>query len=382
MVTVEQLTTDPHPHLARLRVTSPVAWVCDLDSWVVTGRDAAVAVMRDSGRFTVDDSRFTTGRVVGPSMLSTDGADHARHRAAFAEAFRPAATRERLEDVVINIARRRVADAASQKTVDLRTAIAGPVAAEVAIEALGLVETSPAEVLEWYIDIVEAVSAMSVDLRAVADSSLMRGVRTAVARTVATPNTALAATRESAAKLTDAEFASNVAIVMFGALETSESMITNLLRFVIADPRLQARLRADPAMRDRAIEESLRLEPGASIVDRYAVGDCELAGQALGDGDHVTVSLSGANRDPAFYAAPDSFSLDRTGEPAQLAFATGPHVCLGAHLARMETRAVLDAWFSSGIEATPALVGFDAPAGLVFRKPERLVVENRPISSE
>ena len=95
MITLEALETDPHPLLARLRETEPVAWVPVLDGWLVTRRDLAMQVMRDAEAFTVDDPRFSTGQVVGPSMLTLDGAEHRRHRDPFAGPFRLAPVRER-----------------------------------------------------------------------------------------------------------------------------------------------------------------------------------------------------------------------------------------------------------------------------------------------
>ncbi len=126
------------------------------------------------------------------------------------------------------------------------------------------------------------------------------------------------------AGLADAEFASNVAVVMFGALETSEAMIANLLWHVLGDAEVEQQLRATPDLRDRAIEESLRLEPGAAVVDRYAVRSTEVAGIEIGSRDPVTVSLAAANRDPAAHLEPNRFSLDRGAEPSHLAFAPGP----------------------------------------------------------
>ena len=80
-ITLADLDHDPHPWLARLRDAEPVSWLPALTGWLVTRHDLAVAVMRDSAAFTVDDPRFSTARVVGPSMLSLDGAAHGRHRA-------------------------------------------------------------------------------------------------------------------------------------------------------------------------------------------------------------------------------------------------------------------------------------------------------------
>src|SRR3954447_25654987 len=87
-VTVADLEGDPHALLARRREREPVSWVPAIDGWLVTRRDLALEAMRDASRFTVEDPRFTTARVVGASMLSLDGAEHARHRAPFTEPFR------------------------------------------------------------------------------------------------------------------------------------------------------------------------------------------------------------------------------------------------------------------------------------------------------
>src|SRR5262245_19424794 len=87
-ITLEELERDPHPLLHRLRATEPVSWLPALDGWLVTRRDLALDVMRDDETFTVDDPRFSTSQVVGPSMLSLDGDAHARHRDPFAAPFR------------------------------------------------------------------------------------------------------------------------------------------------------------------------------------------------------------------------------------------------------------------------------------------------------
>jgi hypothetical protein len=73
MVTLSDLDDDPHPVLARLRAGAPVCWVPVLGAWLVTGYDLAIEVLRDARTFTVDDPRFSTAKVVGPSMLSLDG---------------------------------------------------------------------------------------------------------------------------------------------------------------------------------------------------------------------------------------------------------------------------------------------------------------------
>ena len=71
-----ELELDPHPLLARLREHEPVSWLPALEAWLVTRRDLTLEAMRDPGTFTVDDPRFSTGQVVGPSMLTLEGAEH------------------------------------------------------------------------------------------------------------------------------------------------------------------------------------------------------------------------------------------------------------------------------------------------------------------
>ncbi|MEH0525730.1 hypothetical protein QBA38_43750 [Streptomyces stelliscabiei] len=67
--TLAELARDPHPRLALLRAREPVSWVPELDGWLVTRRDLALSVMQDAATFTVDDPRFSTAQIVGPSML-------------------------------------------------------------------------------------------------------------------------------------------------------------------------------------------------------------------------------------------------------------------------------------------------------------------------
>jgi len=149
-------------------------------------------------------------------------------------------------------------------------------------------------------------------------------------------------------------------------------MIANALLHLLEHPELLAGARRDMDLLDAAIEESLRLEPAAAVVDRYATTDAEAAGARIRRGDLVRVSITAANRDPATYPDPDRFDPGRPRRPRHLAFAQGPHVCLGVHLARLETRiglaALLDRLPDLRLDPTrPAKI-----QGLVFRKPPTL----------
>ena len=107
-LTLAELREDPHPALARLRETEPVSWVPVLNGWLVTRWDLAAAVMRDSATFTVDDPRFSTARIVGPSMLSLDGPGHDRHRRPFGAPFSRSGVHDQLAAFVTGEADRLV----------------------------------------------------------------------------------------------------------------------------------------------------------------------------------------------------------------------------------------------------------------------------------
>src|SRR3954447_7540694 len=134
--TVEELEGDVHGLLARLRESEPVSWLPALDGWLVTRRDLALQVMRDAETFTVDDPRFSTGQVVGPSMLTLDGPQHRRHRDPFAAPFRLDAVRERFTQPVADEADRLLDRIAPLGAAELRRELAGPLAAATVTHAL------------------------------------------------------------------------------------------------------------------------------------------------------------------------------------------------------------------------------------------------------
>jgi cytochrome P450 len=380
-VTLAQLEADPHPVLARLREHEPVSWLPALGGWLVCRRDLAMGVMRDAETFTVDDPRFSTGRVVGPSMLTLDGTAHKRHRDPFARPFRLAAVRERFTAPVAAEADRLIDAIAPAGAAELRRELAGPLATAAVMHALGLADASTAQVLGWYDAIVASVTEITAgrppteagrrgfeELRAAIEPALERAPETSL----------VAAAASDGGGLERGEVVSNAAVLLFGGIETTEGMIANAIAHLLAHPDQLAAVRAEPELLANAIEESLRLEPAAAVIDRYATRDAELAGAQIRERELVVVSIAGANRDPSAFPDPDRFDVRRENAKLHAAFAHGPHVCIGMHLARLEAHTAV----ARVLERLPGLrLDPDrppAPRGLVFRKPDALRVRWTP----
>ncbi len=139
----------------------PVSWVPVLDGWLVTRRDLALQVMRDARRSPSTTRASRRPAIVGPSMLSLDGAQHDRHRRPFTGPFSQAAVHEQLEAFVTGEADRLVSAMRPAGRGDLSRSLAAPLAVAVVARVLGLGQLPAGTILSWYDAIVSAVSQLT-----------------------------------------------------------------------------------------------------------------------------------------------------------------------------------------------------------------------------
>jgi cytochrome P450 len=288
---------------------------------------------------------------------------HAHHRDPFAPAFRPAAVRARFASSVQAHTDELLGGLRGEA--ELRREFAGPLAVAVLADVLGLTGVAADTMLPWYDALNAAVSGISAGLPIPQAATDAFGALRAAIEASLVPPSLMA---EVAASLSVDATVSNTAVLLFGGIDTVEGMITNAVLHLLTHPDQQP---TDADSLANAVEESLRLEPAAALLDRYATRDIELAGARIRAGDLVSLSLAGAHRDPAVFAEPDRFDIGRANARQHLAFARGPHFCLGAELARLEANTALAA-----LIALPnlRLVRPVSPRGLVFRKPPELHV--------
>jgi cytochrome P450 len=154
-------------------------------------------------------------------------------------------------------------------------------------------------------------------------------------------------------QLTPVEVRTQIAFIILAGNETTRQLLGNLLVRLATDRALFDHLRADRSLVERAVEESLRIDPPFPMLIRNVEQPTDVFDHAMQPGEKIVFGLASANRDEAVYDDPDRFDLARANWREHVAFGAGPHVCPGASLARLEAHVLLDAVLDRIEQLTP-----------------------------
>jgi len=387
------LVRDPYPRFAELRAQCPVhqgtagqlfgvplidqAAFSETGAYYTACSYAAVAqVLLDGETFSSSGYGKTMGLVMGHSILEMDEPEHHRYRSLLQQAFSQKAMDRWERELVAPIVSRCVDRFVDRGHADLVRELTFPFPLEVIAGMLGL----PDEDLPRFHRLAVELISIAVDVaRGIAASQQLRDYFAEIlAARRARPGddliSVLALAELDGQRLTDEEIFAFLRLLLPAGAETTYRSSSNLFFGLLTSPDQLAALRADRSLMRRAIEEALRWEPPLTGIARTATRDAVVDGVPIPKGSVVGVSLGAANHDPTRWEDPERFDIFR--EPKQhLAFAYGNHTCLGMHLARMETRVVVDAV----LDRLPNLrLDPDAEdvhvTGLTFRAPASLPV--------
>lgn len=350
-----EVVRDPFTAYGRARESAPLARILTpgLGSmWVLTRHEGARAMLADP-RFELNAASYMRPDVPEDclpymrTMQEMDGPEHVRLRRQVAPAFtarRAAEFRPRIEAVVETLL-----GALPSGTVDLVPSFARPLPIEVICELIGI----PAPGRPRWREYGAAVAAGAGREFAAAIPEIMAGAKAAVAHRRAEPGDDLLSDLIADGGLDDTELVTLVwHLVLAG--QTPANLIANAVDTLLAHPDQLADLRADPGLMPGAVEELLRwCGPQLLSIPRYAREDVELYGTKIGQGEPVTAALATANRDPRVFPDPERFDI-RRAPAGQLGFAHGPHFCLGAAPARVQTEIALTALLRRSPDLTPA----------------------------
>ncbi|MEU4834594.1 cytochrome P450 [Streptosporangium sp. NPDC023615] len=353
LLTDLEVMRDPFAVYGRARERSPLARLS------APGFGPMLAITRhEDAKAVLSDPRFeiTAGSFMRPdvpedcvpymrTMSEMDGTEHARLRRLVSPAFsarRAARFRPRIEPLVDRLLDA-LPDHAENGTVDLLPHFARPLPMDVICELVGIPESDR---LRWREYGLTVASVMGPEFTA-AVPGIIEGAKAAVARRREEPaddllSDLIRGQAEDGDRLDDVELVTLVwHLVLAG--QTPANLIANAVEFLLSHPEQLDALREDPSLMPRAVDELTRwCGPVLLSIPRYATEDVELLGTRVRKGEPVTAVVAAANRDPRAFDGPDRFDLTRpAGAPGHLGFAHGPHFCLGASLARVETEVAL-----------------------------------------
>ncbi|MFD1932263.1 MULTISPECIES: cytochrome P450 [Nonomuraea] len=380
-LTDEELLRDPAAVYGRARERSPVARLTAPGfgpMWAVLRYHEAKAMLGDPV-FELGADSFMRPAVPEEclvylrTMQEMEGDEHARLRRLVSPSFtarRAAAFRSRIEPLVDALLDRlpgRIEDGSKTGAVDLLAHFARPLPIDVICELVGI----PAQDRASWREYGAAVAAGHGRQFADAIPAIVDGAKAAVARRRADAGDDLISDliRAQAAdgdRLSDTEVVTFVwHLVLAG--QTPTNLIANAVDALLRHPDQLAALRADPGLMARAVEELTRwCGPQLLTIPRRPREDVAFAGAAIPKGEPVTAVIVSANRDPRVFADPDRLDIARApGASGHLGYAHGPHFCLGAALARVQTEVALGALLRRFPCLAPAV-----PEGRVGRLPD------------
>jgi cytochrome P450 len=350
----EHAAADPHPAYAELR-KCPVAQGEFLGPVVFLSRhDDVLWALRHPEVFSSAADAIDLGQVVPLLPLQVDPPDHGRYRRFLNPSFVPRAVGQ-LEPAVRARAETLVAAVASDGRCDFHTAVAEPLPSGMFLPLLGLPEEDLPRFLRWRDDTIRPAvdpgdPGAADRARAAASAAIHEYFVAAVARVRCDGGTGLLAELVTAtvdgAELSDVELLGVCHLLLLGGLDTVTATIDCAVAHLASHAEQRAALVADPSRWPAVIEELLRHQSPVQIVPRLVVQDVTIGGVELHPGDRASLVIGAANTDPDMWDDPGVLDLDRDAA-RHLAFGGGHHLCLGAHLARLELRVTLETWHAA-----------------------------------
>ncbi len=351
---------DPYPTYAALSAESPLHWCEGPQMWIILGHPEAVAHMHDprcSRQRHLDKliDRFGSGHVFHDQKLDIpymDGEPHALVRHHVIEAFR-AIDIPRLEAFTQHFIAARLDSISPGEPFDLVPLLADPLPVAVTSELIGVPADLQQELLRHVPSFVRArgltqtekTTADGDDAIAIYREFFLPLIHQRRANPQNDLLSRLMVNPRGGTPVSDEQLLLFISSNFYSAsVFTLRLLVGTIAAAMAGHPAAFARLRDDGSLVGPALEEVLRWEPPAQALNASAATEpIELAGQAIPAGDSLTALVGAANRDPRVFDDPHGFRIERDPNP-HLSFAPGLHQCLGRQLARLQGRAVLEAF--------------------------------------
>jgi len=342
----------------------------------VFGFDEVVQVLRDNGTYSSIVYEGVMGMVMGRTILQMDEPEHRTARALVASSFRSKMLERWEEELVALVVNELIDGFVDRGAADLVREVTFNYPVQVIARILGLPRDDYPKFQRWAIELTSVAANWD---RGMAASQALRDYFAAVmAERRSAPGddliSELVKVEVDGLRLTDEEIYSFLRLLLPAGVETTYRATGNLLFALLHDRRQFDALYSDRSLYPQAFEESVRWEPPVTVILRRCMRDTELAGVSIQEGADVALLLGAANRDERKYQDPDRYDMFREIRQ-HVGFGFGVHVCLGMHLARMESRVAINTLFD---RLGPFRLDPDTVAphieGMAFRSPLSLPV--------
>jgi cytochrome P450 len=349
------------------------------EEWTLFDFNSVFSGFRDDELFGSEQYNKTIGLVFGPTILGMHGKRHHDHRSLVSKAFRQSAL-ERWEPAVIDpICDQLIDEIKDDGAADLIKAVTFEFPTRVTAALLGLPQQDlelfrrlSFELISIYVDI-EAGLRASAELQGYFQEQVDQRRHTMTNDIIGD----LVAAEIDGEKLTDDAIISFLRLLLPAGLETTYRSSSNLLYLLLTHPDQLDALQQERHLIPAAIEEALRYETPLVSVPRTTTRDVEIHGIPISAGAQVNLCMGSANRDETRWDDSESFDIHRPRR-AHISFAGGIHSCLGMHLARVETRAMLNSLFDRVTDLQLVPDDDTKIVGMPFRSPNNLPVTFRP----
>jgi cytochrome P450 len=347
---------NPHPVYARLRAEAPVFWCPSGQFWALTKYEDVRRVNHDAALFSSRRGTLLTDGVArdsgGPHapgarhLMRSDPPDHTVLRKIVSRSFTPR-TIASLEDRARVIARDLLEQIDGTAVTDVVAALSAPLTTFVIAELMGVPRERWTEFWTWTDSAIAQVDAGRDDpvlARHISDlkaffGELLEQRRRHPADDVVSD---LVAGELHGEPLTEVDLLTYCKFLLVAGTETTRNLISSGTALLSELPDQRRLLIDSPELLPDAVEEMLRVISPVLAMCRTATADTEIRGQRIAAGDYVALLYASANHDEDIWPDPDRFDVLRRQPRPHLAFGFGPHVCLGANLARMEARVLFD----------------------------------------
>ncbi|MBR0830015.1 cytochrome P450 [Bradyrhizobium manausense] len=338
-VAYQDLLNDPYPIFKRVRDTASAVFVAAANLTLVTRFDDIVKIERDPVTYSSDNPTSLVNKVMGPTFMRKDGAEHATGRKAIEPSFRSGTIKEHWTPRFAEISERLINSLSGAGEADLFHALAAPMASLSLMEMIGFKEMPWETLALWSQFLIDGAGNYArdaeIERKAMeAGSGIDAAIEAVLDHHRAHPNPSILSSMVHAdPPMPIEEIRANIKVIIGGGLNEPRDAILTLTLGLLANPAQKESVLVKPELWPNAFEEAVRWISPIGMYPRRVTRETDLSDVMLPEGLQIGLCVGAANRDDRRFSNPDMFDIFRPRQ-SHLAFGAGAHFCAGTWVSR------------------------------------------------